>query len=216
MATGKIASWALGEEFLPEDSLFPQGDIIGDARERGSELGVSPLLAGAGAALRSIAAMVNARTAVEVGTGTGVGSLYILSGMAADGVLTTIDPEPENQRVARESFSKAGVARTRVRTIGGRGEDVLSRLTPNAYDMVVLCADHPHILDLADTSMRLLRTGGVLVVLNAMFHDRVADTSYQDATTSRIRELLATIAADERLVTALSPAGDGVLTAVRR
>ena len=36
-----------------------------------------------------------ARAAVEIGTGSGVGSLYLLSGMHPDGVLTTIDPEVE-------------------------------------------------------------------------------------------------------------------------
>lgn len=216
MASGKIASWALGEEFLSESSIFSTGDVIGTARERGSELGIPPLLAGAGASLRATAAMLGARSVVEVGTGTGVGSLYILSGMAADGVLTTIDSEPENHRVARQNFAAAGIGHARVRAIGGRALNVLGRLTPNAYDMVVLCADHPDIVELTELSLRLLRRGGVLVLLNVMFHDRVADPTQRDATTVRIRELLASLAEDERYVSALSPSGDGVLTAIVR
>ena len=62
-----------------------------------------------GAALRVLAASGGARSVVEVGTGAGVSGLYLLRGMPADGVLTTIDVEAENQRAAREAFAEDGI-----------------------------------------------------------------------------------------------------------
>jgi predicted O-methyltransferase YrrM len=50
---------------------------------------------------------------VEVGTGAGVSGLWLLSGMRDDGVLTTIDVEPEHQRLAKQAFTEAGVPATR-------------------------------------------------------------------------------------------------------
>ena len=101
MSSGKVASWAHGEEFVDETTLFSDDGVLARARERGNELGSTPVLPGAGALMRVLAAAVHARSAVEIGTGSGVGSLYLLSGMHPDGVLTTIDLELENQRAAR-------------------------------------------------------------------------------------------------------------------
>ena len=46
---------------------------------------------------------------VEVGTGAGVSGLWLLRGMQSDGVLTSVDTEAEHQRLARETFTEAGI-----------------------------------------------------------------------------------------------------------
>ncbi len=216
MASGKAASWAHGEEFLDEGTLFPQEGVLARARERGAEIGAAPVLPGAGAMMRMLATAVGARAAVEIGTGSGVGSLYLLSGMCADGVLTTIDPEIENQRAAREAFADAQIRSTRVRTIAGQPRDVISRLTDHAYDLVCFPAHAPHALDLLDHARRLLRPGGVVVIPHALYRDRVADPAARDAVTQSVRALLAAVQEAPDLVPALTGSGDGVLAAVMR
>ncbi|MEE1618756.1 O-methyltransferase [Brachybacterium sp. J153] len=216
MSSGKVASWAHGEEFLDEASLFADDGVLARARDRGNELGAAPVLPGAGALMRMLAAAVQARTAVEIGTGSGVGSLYLLSGMHPDGVLTTIDPEVENQRAAREAFSEARVRTPRVRTIAGQPREVVGRLTDHAYDLVCFPAQAPHSLDLLQHARRLLRPGGVLVVPHALFHDRVADPAARDTSTRAVRELLRAVSECEDLVSVLTSSGDGVLAAVLR
>ncbi|MBK0330472.1 class I SAM-dependent methyltransferase [Brachybacterium sp. MASK1Z-5] len=216
MASGKVTSWAHGEEFVDEESLFEEPGVLARARERGSELGVAPVLPGAGALMRVLAASVGARSAVEIGTGAGVASLYVLAGMHPDGVLTTIDPEVENQRAAREAFSEAGLRSGRARTIAGSPREVIGRLTDHAYDLVSFHADAPHARDLLTHARRLLRPGGVLVISQALYHDRVADPTARDATTQEVRALLREVQEAEDLIPALSPSGDGVLAAVLR
>ena len=216
MASGKVASWAHGEEFVDEAGLYADAGVLARARDRGAELGATPVLPGAGALMRLLAAAVQARSAVEIGTGAGVGSLYLLSGMHPDGVLTTIDPEVENQRAARESFVEARIRGPRVRTIAGNPRDVVGRLTDHAYDLVSVPAHGPHARDLLEHARRLLRPGGVLVIPHALFHDRVADPTARDAGTRGVRELLRAVEESEDLVTALTGSGDGVLAAVLR
>ena len=215
MGSGKIASWAYAEQFLP-DNVVAREDVLDQARARGSELGVSPVLPGAGAYLRTCVAMTGARAVIEVGTGVGVGTLYILSALPASGVVTSIDAELENHRVARENFALAGVDSSRVRLIAGQASHVLERLTARAYDMIVISAEHPEIDELTDVAIRVLRPGGTLLVMNALFHDRVADPVRRDVTTSRIRDLVQRLAERRELVCSLTPSGDGVLTAVVR
>ncbi|UYG16813.1 O-methyltransferase [Brachybacterium huguangmaarense] len=216
MPSGKVASWAFCEEFVPESSLFPDESVIDRARERASELGAPPVLPGAGQMLRLLAAAVDARSAVEIGTGAGIGSLYLLSGMNEAGVLTTIDPEVENQRAARESFTEAGIRSARARTIAGSPREVVGRLTDHAYDLVCFPAETPHALDLLEHAERLLRPGGVLVITNALFHDRVADPTARDSATAQVRAVLHAVQDSAALRAALVPSGDGVLAAVRR
>ena len=190
--------------------------MITTARAKGTELGCVPVLPGAGAALRLIAAMADARSVVEIGTGAGVGSMWLLRGMRPDGVLTTIDVEPEHHRAARETFSEAGIAPNRVRLISGRALEVLPRLTDSAYDLVFCDGDKTEYAGYLEQALRLLRPGGVVVFDNALWHDRVADPTQRDEETTAIRELGRSVREDERLVSALLVAGDGLLVAVKK
>jgi predicted O-methyltransferase YrrM len=190
--------------------------VLERARGRAEELGCVPVLPGVGAALRLLAAVLAARSVVEIGTGTGVSGLWLLRGMPADGVLTTIDVEPEHQRAAREAFAEEGVAGNRTRVITGRALDVLPRLTDGAYDLVLCDADKPEYEDYLAQALRLLRPGGVVAFDNALWHDKVADPAQRDETTTAIRELGKLVRDHADLVPALLPAGDGLLLAVRR
>lgn len=171
---------------------------------------------GAGAGLRLLAAATGARTVVEIGTGTGVSAIWLLRGMRDDGVLTSVDVEPEQQRLARTSLSEAGFSPNRARLILGRAGEVLPRLTDGAYDMVFCDGDKREYPEYLEEAVRLLRPGGVVAFDNALWHDRVADPAQRDPETVAIREVGRTLAEDERFVPALLPVGDGLLTAVRR
>jgi predicted O-methyltransferase YrrM len=174
------------------------------------------VLAGTGAALRVLAAALPARSVVEIGTGAGVSGLYLLDGMPDDGVLTTIDIEPENQRAAREAFAEARIRPNRTRLITGRALDVLPRLTDAAYDLVLLDADRTEYEAYLEQAVRLLRPGGVLAVDNALGKNKVADPAQRDPRTTAVRELGKRVREHERLLPAMLPVGDGLLVAVLR
>ena len=210
MSAQKPASWAYSEEFIAET------EVIEKARIRGEELGCAPVLPGVGAALRLLAAAVNARSVVEVGTGAGVSGLWLLSGMPPDGILTTIDVEAEHQRAAKQAYAAAGIAPQRTRVIIGRALDVLPRLTDAAYDMVVIDGDKTEYPQYVEQALRLLRSGGVLALDNMLWHDLVADPATRDETTSTLRDLGKSLRDNDSLLSALLPVGDGVLAAVKR
>lgn len=206
----KPATWVYAEGYLAED------EVLSRARARAEEVGVVPIGPGGGAALRLLAAALAARAVVEVGTGTGVSGLWLLRGMRADGVLTTVDLEAEHQRLAREAFAEEAVPHNRARLIPGPALEVLPRLTDGAYDLVFCDADKKEYAAYLEQALRLLRPGGIVAFDNALWHDRVADPAQRDAETVTIRELGRTVREDERLVAALLPVGDGLLAAVKR
>jgi predicted O-methyltransferase YrrM len=184
------------------------------ARERGQDLGAPPIGAAGGAALRFLAAVIDAKTVVEVGTGCGVSGLWLLRGMAAGGVLTSIDEAPEHQRLAKQAFAESEVAPGRFRLIGGRALDVLPRLTDRAYDLVFADAAKREYPDYLEQARRLLRPGGIVAFDNALWHDRVADPASRDDDTLAVRELHRAVRDDPALTPVLLPVGDGLLAAL--
>jgi len=201
------ASWTYAEEFVPED------DVLAAARARAEEVGVVPISPGGGAALRFLASLLDARAVVEVGTGTGVSGLWLLRGMRADGVLTTVDVETEHQRLARRTFTEGGIPTQRARTIAGAALDVLPRLTDGHYDIVFVDGDKQEYDACLTEALRLLRPGGVVAFDNALWHDKVADPAVRDPQTTSVRDLGRTVLAHEELVPVLLPVGDGLLCA---
>ncbi|MBO0776309.1 MAG: O-methyltransferase [Actinobacteria bacterium] len=199
------------EEFLPEDE--PLLTARRNAREVG---GASPVSPATGAALRFIAAAISARAVVEIGTGCGTSGIWLLRGMRADGVLTSVDVEPEHHRLARQVFVRAGFPANRYRLISGKASDVLPRLTDSGYDLVFCDADKQEYPDYLVAALRLLRTGGVVVFDNALWGGQVALPAYADPDTTAIRQLNEQAREDERLAPVLLPVGDGLLAAVKR
>ena len=204
------ASLEYADAWLPEDAALTQ------ARVKAVELGAVPIGAGGGATLRFLAATLDARAVVEVGSGAGVSGLWLLRGMRPDGVLTSIDIEAEHQRVARQTYASGGFSGHRSRLITGRALEVLPRLADGAYDLVFVDGDKTEYSACLEQAFRLLRPGGIVAFDNVLWHDRVADPSQRDSGTIAIRELATAIRDDERLVPVMLPVGDGLLAAVVR
>lgn len=198
------------ESFVSEDG------VIRAARERASELGCPPVAPATGAALRFLAAALDARAVVEIGTGTGVSALWLLRGMRPDGVLTTVDGEAEHQRLARRAFAEAEIPSGRTRVINGSAARVLPRLADGAYDLVFADADRTEYGAYLTEALRLLRPGGVVAFAHALAGGRVPDPSARDPETVAIRDVGWAVRDDSRLVPMLIGAGDGVLAAAYR
>jgi predicted O-methyltransferase YrrM len=204
-------SLAYVDDFLPEDE--PLLAARRNAAEVGGAVPVGPVT---GAALRFTASAIAAKSVVEIGTGCGTSGLWLLRGMRPGGVLTSVDVEPEHQRLARSVFLSAGFPAGRYRLISGRALEVLPRLADGAYDLVFCDADQHEYPDYLVAALRLLRPGGVVIFDNALSRDRVADPSCGDPDAVAVRELCDQVRADERLVPLLLPVGDGLLAAVKR
>lgn len=203
------ASAAYAEAFVPES------DASRRARTASAELGVAPVSRGTAAALSFLAGLTGTRTVVEVGTGAGVSGVALLEGMGNDGVLTSIDAEPQHQAAARAVFSGAGIPNRRARLIAGDALQVLPKMRDSAYDLVFIDGDPLEYVEYIEAALRLLRPGGLLAVHRALAGGKVADTANADDDTVIIREALAAVADSDELSPVLLPVGEGLLLARR-
>ncbi len=205
------------------DEYVPEDEPLLAARRSAAELGgAEPVLPAAGAALRFLACAVGARTAVEIGTGCGSSGIWLLRGMRPGSTLTSVDTEPEYQRVARKAFTQAGFAQNQCRLILGRALDVLPRLSDGAYDMVFCDADARDYLDYLTAGLRLLRVGGIEAFNNVLLAgpDGLAvpdaEAAADDPDGVNPLDLPSQVRANDLLVPVLLPLGDGLLAAVKR
>ena len=199
------------DDFLPED------DALIRARRNAAEVGgaapVSPLTGGT---LRFVAAAIGARSVVEIGTGCGTSGIWLLRGMRPGAVLTTVDSEPEHQRLARAAYLAAGFPASRYRLIGGLALEVLPRLADSAYDVVFCDADRLEVGEYLASALRLLRPGGI-VLFNAVLPGSTGSERLPtDAEAAAAAEVREQIRADERLTPLLLPIGNGLLAAVKQ
>ena len=205
-----ITPHSYAESFIAEDA------IKAAARARGLERGAIDVTQGTGAYLRHLAHQLSAQSVVEIGTGSGVGALWLLEGMMPSGTLTSIDDEMEHTNIAKMALAEADIAQPRFRLITNSVMDVMTKLTDRAYDLVVF-RHNPEDLSFAiSEAHRVLRSGGVFVIDNFFGGSKVQDPAQRDPKTIALREAGKSIKLDtEAWVTTLIPTGDGLLLATK-
>lgn len=194
--------------FARESIIEP--DHIARARTHAVEVGAAPVSPGVGAQAAVIAAASGATSIMEIGTGAGVSGLWLLHG-APGAILTTIDKEPENLGVARQSFHDAKVPAARARFITGRALEVLPRMNEGSYDIVFVDADPENVIAYVEHGLRLVRAGGTVLIPRVLAGGKVADPVQRDEVTRAYRSLIQEIQASPAVVGALSTTGEGLL-----
>jgi predicted O-methyltransferase YrrM len=203
-ARGDMNSFA--ESFAHEDYFMQQ------ARRNGQEISASDPTPAVGKFLKFSVNLLNAKSVVEIGTGSGVGGLWLLSGMPSDAVLTTIDSEREHSKIAKTIFDEADVAPTRYRIITGKLIEVIGKLADNSYDLIVI-RPALDLFDMVHESYRLLKSGGLLIIDQALSGGKVADPTQRDPESIARRDAIKVVKEDERWAASLIPIGAGVLVA---
>lgn len=192
------------------DDTVAESETVGRARQQARELGIDAVSPAIGAQLAVFAAATAATSIVEIGTGTGVSGLRMLEG-APDALLTSIDTEAEYQQLARANFSDAGIASARVRLITGRASDVLPRMNENSYDLVLIDGDPQSVIEYVEHGLRLARPRGIVLVAHALWRGRVSDPAQRDDVANGFRTLATELSKSKAVLSAISPAGDGLL-----
>jgi predicted O-methyltransferase YrrM len=112
-----------------------------------------------GSLLRTLAASKPHGRFLEIGTGTGVGTAWILDGMDADSHLLTIDRDTQVNAIARTYLGSDN----RVQFHVGDAEEFLRTMAVGHYDFIFADAT-PGKLTLLDEALRGLAPGGLYVI----------------------------------------------------
>lgn len=153
--------------------------------------------------------MLRPKRILEIGTYTGYSCLCLAEGLAPEGILTTIEVNPERGSLIRKYLTKAGLT-DRVQLLFGPAMEILPTLSEE-QDLVFLDADKAHYPDYYDAAVPMLRAGGILIADNVLWHGKVLDPSVTTKEVKGIRALLKRVEADDRVEQVFLPLWDGWL-----
>jgi predicted O-methyltransferase YrrM len=159
-----------------------------------------------GALLAALAAARPGGRLLEIGTGTGIGTAWLLSGMDASARLDTVDTDGDVVAVAQRHLG--GDPRVAFRLEDGAA--FLARAEPDTYDLVYADA-WPGKFTQLDAALACLRQGGIYVI-----DDLLPQPNWPEGHGAKVEALVADLAARPGFVTVGLEWASGVMLVVRR
>ncbi len=192
--------------------------LLSDLREETARMseGRMQISADQGQFMAMLVKLIRATRAIEVGVFTGYSSLCVARSLPTDGLLVACDISVEYTDIARRYWERAGVTDKIDLRIGPATETLdamISQGEAGTFDFAFIDADKGNYPGYYDRCLQLLRSGGLMLVDNALWGGHVADTERTDAVTATLRALNGRAARDPRVEVSLLPIGDGVLLA---
>lgn len=153
--------------------------------------------------LRFLMFAIAARRMLEIGTSNGYSTLWLAeAAMRNGGLVTTIDADATKVAMASSNFERSGLASF----ISLKHEDAdlyLEQVGAGSFDAIFIDSDRARYLRWWPAIQRAIRTGGVIVVDNAMSHP------------TEVAQFIAVVHESRQFTTSLVPVGKGEFLAVR-
>ena len=159
-----------------------------------------------GALLKALAATKPGGRLLELGTGTGMGTAWLLAGMDAAATLTSVDVDPTFQVVAREMLG----ADPRLTLVVNDAAKFMRKQTPASYDLIFADAVAGKY-EALDETLALVKTGGLYIV-----DDLLPQSNWPKGHAVKVPVLLNRLSADPRFVLTTMEWASGVAIAVRK
>ena len=159
-----------------------------------------------GALLQMLAASKPCGRLLELGTGTGLATAWLLSGMDAGSSLISVDTDEEVQAVAREALCQD----TRLKLVAHDGAAFLWRQPKKSFDLVFADAV-PGKYEALDEALAIVKTGGFYII-----DDMMPQLNWPEGHGEKAQALIERLAADERFVMLPMPWSTGIIVLVRK
>ena len=170
--------------------------------------------------MQMLARLIGAENILEIGVFTGYSSLAVALVLPENGRILACDISEEYTAIAQRYWKKAGVA-DKVDLRLAPALETLDHLlktehAAETFDMAFIDADKESYLQYYERTLKLLRSGGLLLVDNVLWSGLPADPEHHDAATDALRAFNTFLFQDERIDLSLLPLADGLTLARKR
>lgn len=195
----------------PEDPVLQQ-----IAQETERSIPQAHMLSGhvQGKFLEMLSRLLRPAHVLEIGTFTGYSAICLCKGLQAGGRLHTIEHKEDIAAVARENFTRAGVS-GQITLHVGNAVDIISTLEEQ-WDMVFIDADKPGYIDYYNLVLPRLRTGGVILADNVLFHGQVLEEEIKGKSALAIQAFNDYVMQDASVETVLLTIRDGIRMVIKK
>ena len=201
---------------------YKESAILKELRDETSKLGdISIMQIGAaqGALIKMICALGGFTKCIEIGVFTGYSSICIAEGMAENGKLFALDKSKEFIHIAEKYWDKLKL-NNKIELLLGNAKDTLDNFISsnleNTFDFVFIDADKSNYLDYYEKSLKLIRSGGIIIIDNTIWKGKVLDKDDNSSSTKSIKSLNNFIAIDERVDHCLISIYDGMTLCMKK
>jgi len=162
-----------------------------------------------GTLLRFICKMIKPWKILEIGTFTGYSAINLA--MGSEGMVHTIEVNPELELMIRRYLKEAGVE-DKVTLHIGEAIKIIPEIH-ETWDLVFIDADKPNYLNYYRLVFPMVRPGGWIIADNALWDGKVLSAGTADKETLGIIEFNDFVRNDERVENLLLPFRDGLMIA---
>ncbi len=162
-----------------------------------------------GVLLRFISLMIQPQRVLEVGTFSGYATLCLAEGLAAEGVLHTIEVNDEMGWIIRKYIHLAGLDDKIVLHLGDAAEIIPT--IQEVFDLAFLDAGKLDYKRHYEMVLPKIRPGGFLLADNVLWDGKVASLDPKDETARVLREFNDFVHNDPRVENILLPLRDGLM-----
>jgi predicted O-methyltransferase YrrM len=153
--------------------------------------------------------IINPKNILEIGTYTGYSALCLAEGLQKDGILHTIDVNPELESIQNKYFNKSPFRNQLVQHIGD-AIDLIPGFNME-FDLVFIDAEKKQYDAYFEAVLKKSKTGTVILSDNVLWTGKVVEAlSPKDKTTKALLEFNKKLASDTRVETVLLPIRDGL------
>ena len=207
-------------ECIEDHEAARETPFVRHARTLAQQAQLPACSAAVGGLLNTYETLTHASSVIVIGTGSLVETAQLVEGLHGEGKLTAVDSSVQGGAQVRMLLkSMEDDTRTTLRMVSAQPGVHLQRLNGADYDLIVVCGDASNYEPAYEQAPRLLKHGGTIVFTDALAmaspHAKGGLTNPADRSPKAVmmRGLLDRIEDDERFVTALTPAGTGLLIA---
>lgn len=146
---------------------------------------------------------------LEIGTFTGFSALCLVKGLQEGGKLHTIELRDEDSRTARQYFARSKYAE-KIILHTGNALMIIPQLHEK-WDLVFIDADKTGYLEYYNLILPDVRSGGVILADNVLYHGEVLEEPIKGKNAKAISEFNEYIKNDDRVEHVLLPIRDGLM-----
>lgn len=162
-----------------------------------------------GRVLSMLSKLIRPKSILEIGTYTGYSALCLCEGMAADGVLHTIDIKDELVGFQRKYFDQSPWGKQIVQHLGPATEIIPKLVAP--FDLVFIDADKENYQNYYELILPKMNRGGVILSDNVLWSGKVLEpVKDNDRSTKALMTYNEHLKNDPRVETVLLPIRDGL------
>ncbi|MCF8331878.1 MAG: O-methyltransferase [Bacteroidales bacterium] len=163
--------------------------------------------------LEFISKLINPGSILEIGTYTGYGTICLSKGLKPNGIIHTIEINPEVLEYATKYFEKADIT-DQVIIHSENALDVMPTLKTR-FDLVYIDGDKTEYPDYVSGVKPILKTGGIIIIDNVLWDGKVINVTSNDPETQAIHKTNTMIRDDDDFDNFLLPVRDGLMIATK-